>query len=286
MAQLDRRAVAQRVGRVGRGDREVHRRTTPAQREAEPADSGRQLRSEAELPAVVAHPAEAGDQRDPRAGQRRDVQPVPRVVLEIVQVHQRGLGEVVVREFQVAGLGGEDGLGARRQRRVAHRQRLVVGEGARLVLGGERVAAPVHREDQVGLLDHLLAVDVEVRRVQQERVPVGLRARLEVPDVVFREAAILLVDALVLVVRQRHRLGGRAPGGELLGGDVQPRGVSRPAFRHGGGAGEVPLCHQVRVRVVVDERAVLVRTGHPVQMERAVVAVVTERRPQPGRLDQ
>ena len=86
------------------------------------------------------------------------------------QVHQRGLAEVVVGELEVADLGGDDRLRARRQRRVAHGERLVVGEVARLLLGGERVAAQVHRQHEVGLLDHLLAVEVEVREVQQQRV--------------------------------------------------------------------------------------------------------------------
>ena len=36
-------------------------------------------------------PAEAGDQREPGAGQRRDVHAVAGVVLQVVQVHQRGL---------------------------------------------------------------------------------------------------------------------------------------------------------------------------------------------------
>ena len=53
------------------------------------------------------------------------------VVLEVVEVHQRGLAQVVVGELEVADLGGDDRLGAGRQRRVADRQRLVVGEVAR-----------------------------------------------------------------------------------------------------------------------------------------------------------
>ena len=47
---------------------------------------------------------------------------------------------------------------------------LVVVEVARLLLVGEGVAAQVHRQHEVGLLDDLLAVQVEVREVQQQRV--------------------------------------------------------------------------------------------------------------------
>ena len=119
---------------------------------------------------MAAHPAEPGHRRDPRARQRRHVQPVAGVVLEVAEVHQRGLAEVVVGELEVADLGRHDGLDARRQRRVADGQRLVVGEVARLLLGGEAVAAQQQREHEVGLLDHLRAVELEVRDVQQQRV--------------------------------------------------------------------------------------------------------------------
>ena len=63
------------------------------------------------------------------------MQAVAGVVLEVAEVHQRGLAEVVVGQLEVADLGRDDGLDARRQRRVADGQRLVVGEVARLLLG-------------------------------------------------------------------------------------------------------------------------------------------------------
>ena len=81
-----------------------------------------------------AHPAESRDDADHGPGERGDVQPVAGVVLEVVEVDQRGLGEVVVGQLEVADLGGDDRLGARGQRRVANGQRLVVGEVARLLL--------------------------------------------------------------------------------------------------------------------------------------------------------
>jgi hypothetical protein len=85
------------------------------------------------------------------------------------------------------GLDGDDGLGARRQRRVAHGARLVVREVPRLLLRGERVAPQVEREHEVGLLDHLLAIELEVREVQQQRVLV-VGGALEVPLLVRCEA--------------------------------------------------------------------------------------------------
>ena len=56
------------------------------------------------------------------------------LLLEVVQVHERGLGEVVVGELEVADLGGDHRLGAGRERRVADGERLVVLEVARLLL--------------------------------------------------------------------------------------------------------------------------------------------------------
>ena len=74
----------------------------------------------------------------------------------------------------MAELGGDHRLRARRQRGVAHGEPLVVGEVARLLLVAEGVAAQVQREHQIGLLDDLLAVEVEVGEVQQQRILLGL----------------------------------------------------------------------------------------------------------------
>jgi hypothetical protein len=51
----------------------------------------------------------------------------------------------------------------------------------------------MHREHEVGLLDDLPAVEIEVREVEEERVLVGFGVR-EVPHVVVGELARLLVD--------------------------------------------------------------------------------------------
>src|SRR6478752_2777641 len=107
----------------------------------EPLEACRQAWCEGEHPAAVAHAPEAGDDRDPGTGKRCDVHAVAGVLLQVVQIHQRGLAEVVVGELEVTDLGGDDGLGAGGERRVAHGQPFVVGEVARLLLGCERVAA-------------------------------------------------------------------------------------------------------------------------------------------------
>jgi hypothetical protein len=51
---------------------------------------------------------------------------------------------------------------------------------------------------------------------------------------------------------------------------------------HVGGVGEVAGGQEVRERVVVDQRRVLVRSGHPVDAEATLGIVVPERGPQPG----
>src|SRR3712207_7403641 len=50
------------------------------------------------------------DRHRPATRERGDVQALPRVVVQVLQVGQRRLGPVVVRQVQVAGLGGHDRL--------------------------------------------------------------------------------------------------------------------------------------------------------------------------------
>ena len=188
-----------------------------AHAERQPGQGAGQARLEGQRAAVVAHPAEAGDRGDPRAGERCDVQAVAGVLHQVAEVHPGGLAEVVVGELDVPDLRRDDRLGARAQRAVAHRDRLVVGEVARLLLVAEAVAAQVEREHEVGLLDHLRAVELVVRDVQQQR---ELQA-LEVQQRVVGEALRLRVDLQPLVVRDVHRVGRVAPRGDLLVVDAE-----------------------------------------------------------------
>ena len=210
---------------------------------------------------------------------------VAAVVLEVVEVHQRRLAEVVVGELEVPGLRRQHRLHAGRERGVAHGQRLVVGEVARLLLGGEGLAADQHRHHQVGLLHHLLAVEVEVGVVEQQRVVVGAGAG-EVPAGVLGEVLRLRVDFELLVVGDRHRLRRVAPGGDLLVVDPERLGGVAVALGELGGGVEVLLRHQVGVDVVVGDRRVLVGAGDPVDAEGAVGVVVAEAAPEPRRFDQ
>ena len=77
-----------------------------------------------------------------------------------------------------------------------------------------------------------------------------------------------------------------SPASRFLRVDSQLAGPVRIALRRLGGGQQVVLRHQVRVDVVVGDGAVLVRSGHPVNMEPALAVVVAERPPQPRRLHQ
>ena len=185
----------------------------------------------------------------------------------------------------MADLSRDHGLGTCGERRVANRQRLVVGEVPGLLLRREAVAAQVHRQHEIGLLHDLLAVQVEVGEVQQQRVLVG-PCRREVPDRVVREPLGLLVHAQRLVVRDQHGLRRIAPRRRLLQSDSElGAAIAVPGDRVGRRA-QVLLGHQVGVDVVVGDRAVLVRARHAVDAEGARAVVVPERTPETRRLDE
>ena len=91
MDDLQGGALEQRVGRLL--VRDLHQQPPPAEAEAErePRERLGQAGREAEDPVVVSHPSKPRDGADPCPGERRDVQPVARVVLEVVEVDQGGL---------------------------------------------------------------------------------------------------------------------------------------------------------------------------------------------------
>ena len=190
--------------------------SAPVQPERDPRQRGRQPRGEPQPVGVAPHAAEPGDDRRPGARHRRDVHAVVGVAREVVEVDERGLGQVVEGQVEVPGPGRHHGLRAGRERRVPHGDRLVVGEVALHLLGGEHVGPQRHRQHEVGLLDDLLAVEVEVGHVQQQRVVLG-RGVLEVPELVLGEPLRLRVHAEHLVERDRHGLRRVPPAGHLLG---------------------------------------------------------------------
>ena len=143
----------------------------------------------------------------------------------------------------------------------------------------------MHRLHEVGLLDHLLAVEVEVGVVEEEWVALGRRV-LEVPALVAGEPLGLTVDAEVGVVRGHHVVRGVAPGGGLLDVGAELGRDVRVSHDRVGGLAQVPLGHEVRVDVVVGDRCVLVRAGDSVDPEVPVLVVVAEGAPKARGLDQ
>ena len=97
-------------------ERDLDQPAEEADPERQTLDPGRQARAEAQLLAVVSHPAQSLDGGDPRAGERAHVHTVANVVLEVFDVHERRLAQVVVRELEVADLGGQHRLRAGRER--------------------------------------------------------------------------------------------------------------------------------------------------------------------------
>ena len=115
-------------------------------------------------------PANPNDDRAPHPAGRGDVDAVAGVAVGVGEVDEQRLAEVVDGQLVVADLRRRHRLHARRQRRVAGRDRVVVVEVAALLLERELVAAQHHRQHDVGLLEHLVAVDHERVVVEQQRV--------------------------------------------------------------------------------------------------------------------
>jgi hypothetical protein len=132
----------------------------------------------------------------------------------------------------------------------------------------------VQCENEVGLLDDLLAVEVEVREVEQERVLIGLGV-VKVPALVRGEALRLWVHAERLVPGNDDVVRRVPPARGFLEVRAECGGATGVAGDGGGGA-QVLLRGQVGVDVVVGDCAVFVRTGDAVDPEAAPSVVMAE----------
>ena len=121
--------------------------------------------------------------------------------------------------------------------------------------------------------------------MQQQWILFGPR-RVEVPDLVLGERFRLGVNTARVVVRDQHRVGRVTPASGLLGVDAQLGGAIGIALNRVGSGEQIALCHQVRVDVVVGDRAVLVRSGDTVDAKAPFGVVMSKRPPQPGSLDE
>src|SRR5215218_2595805 len=80
---LDRVAVHELVGGVAMADSNPNGAVAIAEPELQPGDRVGEPRAERQVAAEVTHPAEPGHGRDPRPGERGDVQPVAGVVHQV-----------------------------------------------------------------------------------------------------------------------------------------------------------------------------------------------------------
>jgi len=108
--ERQRPAAHERVGGAPAVDGHRDQASKEGDPEGQLANRRRQPRTESKRLAVVPHSSETLNGGDPRARRRAHVDAVPNVALEIVQVHERRLGQVVVRQPQVPDLGRDDGL--------------------------------------------------------------------------------------------------------------------------------------------------------------------------------
>ncbi len=121
--------------------------------------------------------------------------------------------------------------------------------------------------------------------MEQQRIVVGPGLD-EVPARVLGELLCLAVDVQVGVVGDQHRIRGVPPRGRLLGVDPEGPRLVQEALGGVGRRHQIPLRHQVRVDVVVGDRAVLVGAGDAVDPEPTLRVVMAQGPPKAGGLDQ
>jgi len=87
-----------------------------AEAEGDPGQRIRDPRRQRDLALVSADPAEPPDHHHQGSAERGEVQAVAGVVMDVVQIEQRGLGEVVVGEVKMTDLGRYHPLDCRGER--------------------------------------------------------------------------------------------------------------------------------------------------------------------------
>src|SRR5262245_46717557 len=102
-----------------------------------------------------------------------------------------------------------------------------------------------------------------------------LRARAgEIPFFVCRETFCLRMNTKLIVEGNEHAIRGSTPARHFLQGDAEVVSLVLMPLARTGGGDQVPLGHQVRVDVVVRDRAVLVRSRDTVDAELTPETVV------------
>ncbi len=124
----------------------------------------------------------------------------------------------------------------------------------------------MHREDEISLLDDLLAIEVKVREVQEQGVLVR-RGAGKVPYLVLSKGLGLRGHSQALVVGDEHLLSRLAPTGGLVGVHAQSACLLGMALHRLCRPAQVVLGHEVGVDVIVSDSAVLVGSGDAVDAE-------------------
>ncbi|MNC26800.1 hypothetical protein D3C75_749450 [compost metagenome] len=175
----------------------------------------RQRRTKTQLSVILAHSAEAVHNRHPGACHCGHVQPVLGVAVDIIQIHPYRTVEVSIGSGQIADFGGDNTMNARRQGRIVSRQRLIILIIADFIGQAELIAEQEQGHDQIGLLQHLVAVDDQRVIVQQQRIFI-CRGPPEIPFLLAQERIILRINAQRLVKRDKHLLRSFQPAVCLL----------------------------------------------------------------------
>ena len=86
-------------------------------------------------------------------------------------------------------------------------------------IGSELVTEQKHGQDEVGLLDDLVAVDRQGMEIQKQWIFVG-RCPVEIPALLLQELFVLGRDLESLIIMDVHAIGGLLPFRHL--GGVEP----------------------------------------------------------------
>ena len=117
----------------------------------------------------------------------------------VVEVEARGGHKVLVGDVVITDRVGDDREDACGKRGFVHRDRLVEIKVALHLLAGEVPGEQEHREDEIGLLGHLMSVDDD-RMVLVEQGELGEGGVFDIPPLFREETVVLRIDTARFVV--------------------------------------------------------------------------------------
>ena len=161
-----------------------------------------------------------------------------------------------------------------------HRDRLVEIKVALHLLAGEVPGEQEHREDEIGLLGHLMPIDDD-RVVLVEQGELGEGGIFDIPPLFREEAVVLRIDTARFVVGDIGIVDRALPFGGLFVREVDLLRQSSVLVGHlflqerdgFDGVFHIFARHHIGIAVVVDEDGELVGTRHAVIAELAAFVV-------------